>query len=606
MKKVFLFFVFQLLVCEFSIAQNHTLPIPALNKGDYDPINNVWKFGLVMHEGLTQFMPGQQTITAGFNQYNFLGPTLEFRKGTNVQLNVLNLMNEVTTVHWHGIHLPAVMDGGPFQMISPGATWEPYWKVKDHAATFWYHPHPDLMTDAEVTKGLAGLIIVRDSNEDHLVLPRHYGADDIPLVILDRYFDSSNQMQKGEWGNTIITNGVTNAELKAPKQMVRFRILDASTFRSLNLAFSDNSFFSVIATDGGLLANPVPVQHYLLSPGERIEIVADFSNKLVGDSVNLVAKNDQINSGRIAGAWDWTIPAPNDSLEMKEFQCLHIVIDTYTSVKAYANYDTFAAIHSLPTAPLVANTFWDTSRANIQRDLRFNFAVLPGFLAGIGNTVFNPPFAPMINDSAFSMSREFLNSSYQIPVNNTEIWNISNNSSLAHVFHIHDVQFYIFDMIDSNNLRVPVPPEMKGWKDVVLVDSGMTIRFITKFEDYADSIYPFMYHCHMLGHEDGGMMGEFRVVNPNTTAIRKVNMLPESAVQIFPNPASDKIFIELEDKNSTVYYLTILDNVGRTKFMLPNPQLKDGLDVSEFKPGVYFMNIIDSHRNLISKKFIKE
>jgi blue copper oxidase len=135
--------------------------------------NNLWipdtisgtNFTLTLKDTFAQLQPGNQTITSAVNNNNFWGPTLIFNQGDTVHMNVSNHLNDSTTVHWHGLHLPAVMDGGPHQVIPPGTIWQPYWKVTNHAATYWYHPHLHTMTQEQMTKGLGGFIIVRDPEE---------------------------------------------------------------------------------------------------------------------------------------------------------------------------------------------------------------------------------------------------------------------------------------------------------------------------------------------------------------------------------------------------------------------------------------------------------
>ena len=150
-------------------------------------------FNLALKDTFAQIVnTGNQTITGGING-KIWGPTLFFNKGDSVHFNVHNYLNDSTTIHWHGMHLPAVMDGGPHQVIPPGTIWKPYWKVSNDAATYWYHPHLHEMTMEQITKGLGGLIIVRDPVERALALPRTYGVDDIPLVLTDRDFTNANQ-----------------------------------------------------------------------------------------------------------------------------------------------------------------------------------------------------------------------------------------------------------------------------------------------------------------------------------------------------------------------------------------------------------------------------
>jgi blue copper oxidase len=137
---------------------------------------------LEMHEDSVQFFSGQKSYTYAYNQYSYLGPTLIFEQGQNMNISVTNSINDTTTVHWHGIHLPSKWDGGPHTMIMSGDTWNPLFTVMDKAATYWYHPHLHMKTALQAIKGAAGFIIVRDPNEVALNLPRSYANSMIASI----------------------------------------------------------------------------------------------------------------------------------------------------------------------------------------------------------------------------------------------------------------------------------------------------------------------------------------------------------------------------------------------------------------------------------------
>ena len=143
-----------------------------------------------------------------------------------------------------------------------------------------------------------------------------------------------------------------------------------------------------------------------------------------------------------------------------------------------------------------------------------------------------------INNTAFDLKTI----NYTVSLDNTEIWSIRNMSGIAHPFHIHDVQFNILDRNGSS----PEANEM-GWKDVVLIKPQETVRFIAKFEHFADTLIPYMYHCHLLTHEDGGMMGQFLV--KDLRMLSDIFIPNKVKFKIYPNPASKDAFI---DFNKTV------------------------------------------------------
>lgn len=434
-------------------------------------------FDLNLLDSYSQLRPGNQTITAGVNN-KFWGSTLFFNKGDTVHINVQNSLNDSTTIHWHGFHLPAVMDGGPHQVIPPGTIWKPYWKVTNNAATYWYHPHLHEMTQEQMTKGVGGFIIVRDDEESKLVLPRTYGVDDIPLALTSRRYGASNAFvyTNTSYGDYMLTNGTPNAQVSLPKQYVRLRILNAEMERAYNLGFSDNRTFYLITTDGGLVNAPIPLTRIILGVGERAEILVDLNNDAVGSSIDLKAYNSGFTLG-FPGGEPNTGGQFGSLLNNKVFTVLHINIAPTTS----------NPITTKPTI-LANNTYWTASDATVNRTVTVTGGQGPN------------PFT--FDNSAFALTR--INKT--VEMNTVEKWTITNNNIFGHSFHIHDVQFKIISR--SNG---PVSAYEEGWKDVLFLPINASATFVAKFADYSDSIHPFMYHCHFAPHEDAGMMGQFVV-----------------------------------------------------------------------------------------------
>ena len=240
--------------------------------------NNI---NLIISDSSKQFYPGFSTATIGYNG-SYLGPTIILNKGQNVTLNVTNMLNDTTTTHWHGLHVAPMNDGSPHTPILSGNVWSPSFNVLDNAATYWYHPHLHGKTMEQVLMGASGLIIVRDSLEANLNLPRKYGVDDFPLVLQWKTFDSSSKqiVMSDELDNATLVNGVLNGQLNVPAQKVRFRVLNGSSHRYFNLAMNDNRTFQVIGGDEGLLNAPVSLNRLIISPGERYEIVMDFNGQV--------------------------------------------------------------------------------------------------------------------------------------------------------------------------------------------------------------------------------------------------------------------------------------------------------------------------------------
>jgi len=574
MKKIFILLMIPVFFSFQAGAQLNELWIPDTLAGP--------NFNLNIKDTLAQIKPGQQTITAGINS-KFWGPTLIFHKGDTVRMRVTNKLNEATTIHWHGMHLPAVMDGGPHQIIPANSVWTPYWKVANHAATYWYHPHLHEKTMEHITKGIGGLIIVRDSAESALALPRKYGVDDIPLVLTDRDFTTANQFSVVPYGDSSLVNGVLSPQFTIPAQVVRFRVLNAAIERSYNLGFSDNRTFYVITSDGGLLNAPVPLTRYLLHAGERIEILVNCTGQ-VGTSIKLKAYNSTLSQQTPGGDLFPNGPFAN-ALARKDFNVLHLTVGAQT-----AN-----PIISIPTALSTVNTI-PLADASITRLLSISDTTI----AGIPGATF------LINHKLFNINYN----NYSVPINNTEIWQITNSGNFGHPFHIHDVEFNVI----SVNGAAP-DATLSGWKDVVFIPAktgggpggGGTpsvIKFIARFDDFADAEHPFMYHCHISLHEDEGMMGQF-VVTPSTTGIEKPKN-KSADFSLFPNPAGNTLNFRFENPSADVYYLRIRNALGKVNSMVPRPEWQNGIDISHLSPGIYFAEITDAEtKEKIVKKFVK-
>ncbi len=535
---------------------------------------------LEMHEDSVQFFPGQISHTYAYNQYSYLGPTLIFEQGQPMNISVTNNIQDTTTVHWHGIHLPSKWDGGPHTEIMAGDVWNPQFTVMDKAATYWYHPHLHMKTALQAIKGAAGFIIVRDPNEATLNLPRKYGVDDYPIVVQCQQYDANNQaMPLGMQDSTILVNGAranyngNSVYANFPAQMVRMRLLNASGERSFNFGLTGNKNFYQIASDGGLLNEPFDTTRVRLAPGERAEIIVDLSG-MQGQTLFLMSYASELPMGVQGGP---TMPMPAGSPPMDsplngiDFNIMQINVVAPTS----------NPITSIPSV-LEYNVPYDPANANITRTIRFT---------ADSAMVMDGPF--YFNDSTFNMDRI----DFVIPINNTEIWKLVNETMVAHPFHIHDVQFYV---LDRNDGQIPHRGE-QGRKDVIFVPTGDSVRFITKFEDFTDTIIPFMYHCHILMHEDAGMMGQFLVVPPGFVGLNE-NFNLSRKLEVYPNPTSDLLQLKLSDEMESFEY-RITDASGRV-LISKKEFLTDQLDVSKLDPGIYYL-IVKANGNFFATNFTK-
>ena len=555
-------------------------------------------FNLAVKDTFAQLVFGNQTITGGVNRSRFWGPTLIMTKGTTVHLNVTNRLNDTTTIHWHGMHLPAVMDGGPYQTIPPGTVWRPYWVVKNQAATLWYHPHLHKMTQAQVTKGVGGFIIIRDAAEAALALPRKYGVDDFPLALTSRRFLTSNQMAatlSDNYGDYAMVNGTLNPQVSLPRQVVRLRILNAEIQRGYNLGFSDNRTFYVIANDGGLLNAPVAVTRLAVQTGERYEILVNLGGSTVGTSLFLKSYNSTAEllailpgtqTGNAAFGWpgqEGRSSPPNGNTGPLNGGLLNNVDFNVLKINVVAA--TATARTTIPTT-LINNTYWAAANVTNSRTITVT--------GGQQGTAFS------LNNQFYSAAR--INQT--VNVGALEQWTITNNNIFGHAFHLHDVAFNIISR-SGGNLGTTVRPYEQGWKDVVWIPIGGSVTFLAKFEDYADASWPYMYHCHALTHEDEGMMGTFKVIG-TTTAVTAA-AAAAAGFTVYPNPAQSRLDIGFATPGASAYYVRVTDAVGRTIYMLPRPQLQDGIDVSRFGKGVYYVQLTDEKTRITTtQKFVKE
>lgn len=425
-------------------------------------------FDLTLQQGETDLGRAEPTETWGING-SYLGPTLRAMRGEQVLVNVTNELGETSTLHWHGMHLPAAMDGGPHQKIGTGATWSPTWQIDQPAATLWYHPHQKGSTAEHVYRGVAGMFLIDDEQSAGLSLPQEYGVDDFPVIVQDKSYDGHELSFDeaflggvGILGDQILVNGTPGPYLDVTTERVRLRLLNASNARPYNFHFADEREYDVIASDGGLLPEPVPRRTLALSPGERAEIVVDVE---AGETTVLRS-----------GPLDTDVGFPGDlQARFSGHQ------DRFDVLQLRAADE----LASSPAVPATLATPPDLDAAEVSETREFTMANMA------------------INGEKMDMARIDV----EVPLGATERWRVHAADS-AHNFHVHDVQFVI-ESIDGE----PPPPHLAGWKDTVFLAQGSEAHLLLRFTDYADPETPYMYHCHILMHEDMGMMGQFVVVD---------------------------------------------------------------------------------------------
>ncbi|MGZ5242767.1 MAG: multicopper oxidase domain-containing protein [Bacteroidia bacterium] len=577
--KTIYFVLFSLFNTSVLLAQNKLL-IPPTISGTVIDLN--------VQSGSQVFYGSDPTPTYGINGV-WMAPTIIVNKGDNVTLNVINKLPVRTTMHWHGLHVSPENDGGPHQVINPSATWSPSFKIMNNAATFWYHPHGAAQTELQVSKGLAGLFIVKDSEEEKLNLPRTYAVDDIPLVVQSRAFDELKQIAiASDMDTALFVNGTLNPYFEAPAQVIRFRMLNGSSLRSYNFGFSNNQSFYQIGTDGGLLDSPVSLKRLILAPGERAEILVDFSGMSLQE-IYLKSFASELPSGiygaeNVGSGEDLIHDYEDNPLNGSDFNLMKINI-----VPAVPG-----AITTIPDALLPVLPFEISSVNNRRTIVMDTVRLLPMDKPNRAEGPFG------MNGKSFDMERV----DDIVYLNSTEIWTLVNKTLVAHPFHIHDIQFNVIE-----KSGVPQNPEKHGWKDVVLVMPNDSVKFITKFTDFSDANTPYMYHCHLLHHEDDGMMGSFTVIDSTATNITE-SETNSPKLNLYPNPVSGILTIEIpgEIKNTDIKILNIL---GEEVAYIHNPKnALVSVDVSNLQSGLYFIRVIttlsNSTQQIQSKKFIKQ
>ncbi|HRN36030.1 MAG: multicopper oxidase domain-containing protein [Flavobacteriales bacterium] len=539
------------------------LPLAAQNPLAIPPLLEMDTFDLTVAPATHEFYPGVVTNTYGINA-PYLGPTLLLHKGDTAHFRVHNQLNEITTMHWNGMEVPPEFDGSPPREIQPGGTWDVKFKVIDKASVYVYHPHTMDLIGQQVGKGAAGLMIVQDDEEAQLPLPRIYGVDDFPVAVQDKRFNPNGQLVFGPYGDSILVNGTPRPYLEVPAQVVRLRLLNASTARYYVFGFEDDTPFHVIASEGGLLAAPEVMDRLMLSSGERVELLLDLSG-MEGDSLLLMSYGSELAN---------TIPGANNllweqsSLNGIDFPILRLRVVAPTADPVTAIPATLANVQPYPEA--------SAARTRVKTISGM------GMVGGMGTFMINGQGWDMhaINDTVF--------------LGDTEIWTYVNHSNMAHPMTMHGGSFYIMD-------RNGAPPA--GWeqgpKSVVHVGVGDSVRVIMRFAEYTTDGWPLMYHCHNLGHINH-MMWQFIIVDP-TTALGTVPAHQE--VALYPVPAMSTVRYEAP---FPVAHIRVMDLLGREALSMAGPMVPEAsLDISGLPAGHYLVRFEGLGRNAVAR-MVKE
>lgn len=443
---------------------------------------------------------------------SYQNPILRIKRGGQFKASLQNALNQPTIIHWHGLHVPGVMDGHPRSTIAPGARYDYAFGVTNRGGTYWYHTHAHLLTAEQAYFGLAGFFIVEDDAETALRngLGVEPGVTELPLLIQDRQFNAagalvygSNPMQQmmGHLGDTILVNLTPRPTLNIEKRLYRFRILNGSNSRIYKLAFvrgNKTLAYTIIGTDAGLLDRPYNAQEAFLAPAERVDVLFDASTLAAGEEIvlkslafdameNMMGGMGGMGGGGMGGMMGGM---GGSALALgAEFPIMKLKVGGQATAKT-------------PQLPRQLSTIAriDTRRATV-RQIKLSMGSMRW----------------LINDKSFNMDEYPI----QSRSNTVELWDFQNaRMSMPHPMHIHGFSFQVVSRQNSPNQIRKLAQDASGrlitdlgWKDTVLVWPGETVRIAIDFTNTYKGDQIYVVHCHNLEHEDQGMMVNHKVTS---------------------------------------------------------------------------------------------
>jgi FtsP/CotA-like multicopper oxidase with cupredoxin domain len=408
-----------------------------------------------------------------------VGPLIDVHEGDTVEIRFVNRLPQPSTIHWHGLPVPPDQDGNPSDPVAPGATRVYRFTLPPGSAgTYWYHPHPHMMTAEQVFRGLAGPIVVRAADDPLAGWPeRHLFFSDLKLA-RDGTIPPNDMMDwmNGREGQYVLVNGARRPRVDVVGDE-RWRVWNACSARYLQLAFDDGRAFAHVGSDGGLFDAPRDVTSLLLAPGERAELLVRAGDR-ASRAVLLAAQYDRRKMAMSASGHG-SLP-PDPSLPLADL--------TFAAAEARARPATLRAVPALgEPAARKAVTFSEAmDMAAMMR------APAQGRPAGMRF---------MINGETYAPNRATLTSR----AGDIEHWTIRNDTDMDHPFHLHGTQFQVIER-ESGGTHTREP--FVAWRDTVNIRSGETVTIATRQVMRGER----MFHCHILEHEDLGMMGTLKVV----------------------------------------------------------------------------------------------
>lgn len=471
-----------------ALAQSGIKPLPIIPMND---LTNGFdsRIRLSLNASTHDFGTGTASSTLGINS-DYLGQVLRVKQGQTLPFDVVNGIGDVTTIHWHGLHIPGHVDGGPHQEIEPDHTWSPDVPITQQAAMTWFHTHMHGKTAEQAYKGLAGLMLVEDDASISADLPRTYGVDDFTIVLQDKTFDDDGVLsysltgetfEEGYLGDTFVINGtIAPAGREVPRGLVRLRILNACNARFLTLRMSRGPL-TVIASDGGFLGSAVETESIIISPGERYEILVGMSTVETNALIAASFPGYGALFGALAQFINNQIPETN------------VLTLTRTDANGFTG--------SMPNR--LANLAPpNRDEATIERyfNLEMGESNDLAILAAAWDNICGQAHGMGINGRPMKMDRI----DQRVRRGETEIWRIRAAEEI-HPFHIHGCSFRILQQESHETVSYA-----QGWKDMVHVQDGEA-EILVRFDHEVPDQAPFMYHCHIVEHEDCGMMGQIAV-----------------------------------------------------------------------------------------------
>ncbi|MBX6766934.1 MAG: multicopper oxidase family protein [Actinomadura rubrobrunea] len=412
-------------------------------------------YEMTIREAAVQILPGRKTRILGYDGM-FPGPTVRARAGRRVVIRQRNRLRRDAVVHLHGGLVPPEHDGHPADPIAPGRYRDYVYANRQPPATLWYHDHSHHKEAELVYRGLAGFYLIDDRPERCPDLPS--GRYDIPLMLRDARFDKHGQLVFGmdddRGRNILLVNGRPQPYFKVCRRKYRLRLLNGSNMRHLTLRLGNGAEFAVIASDGGLLPEPLPATSVRLSPAERVDVVVDFARYREGSRVVLY---------NTAGSSDATT----------RVMCFHVG----------------ERVPDCGDLPDELGDEFDLGDAEVVRDV---------------NLSSDPKRRRfLIDGKTFDIDRIDM----RIRCGQTELWRVHNRDrrpATLHNLHLHGTHFQV---LERNGRRVS--GHETGRKDTVSVPIGghVTIKVC-----YDRHLGRYLYHCHMLDHASMGMMAQAQII----------------------------------------------------------------------------------------------